>query len=306
MTSSPAREYAPWVRITGIILTALAVCAVAAMLGRWQYHRFEVRADALEQYELGQQEAPKPIAELIPAGATDLPPHTQWREVVLVGHFDPESTTVLRNRPVDSIPTWQYLAWFDTTDGRSMLVNLGWIPLPATGTTTAPVPYPTAETTITVITRSWEDDDGKRGDGATRVIPEQVPVPVNESVPGYGMLREVCAEDACASVVVGEQTPLPSLSTGPHLSYAWQWWVLAAMAPVGAVVLIRRDRADDQDAEAGADAGLSEQASETPAESGAAGGEPSIGRATARPSRASAPRKGRRARLSDEEIEDAL
>lgn len=277
-------------RITGIILAALAIAVAAIFLGRWQLHRYEVRAEALHQYELGQEEAPQPLDELISPGATHLPPHTQWREAVLVGQFEPASTTVLRNRPVDSTPSWQYLAWFDTTDGQSMLVNLGWIPLPRSGTEPAAIPYPEAETTITVITREWEDDDGNRAAGATRIAPGQLPAPTYDAVPGYGMLREVCVAGDCADVVVGAQTPLPSLSTGPHLSYAWQWWVLAAMAPAGGVIMIRREREGDDDAPAdGTDAGVPGEVGER-----------------AQPAIASAARKGRKGRLSDEDIEDAL
>jgi cytochrome oxidase assembly protein ShyY1 len=305
VTTSPADEYPMWVRITGIIAFAVAVSVAAVFLGHWQYHRYEVRAEALHQYELGQQEDPRPINDLIPPGSVDLPAHTQWREAVLVGQFEPESTTVLRNRPVDRRPSWQYLAWFDTTDGRSMLVNLGWIPLPGPDDDPAPPPYPTSETTITVITRTWEDDDGKRGDGATRVTPEQVPAPTYNSVPGYGMLRQVCADGQCANVVVGEQTPLPSLSTGPHLSYAWQWWVLAAMAPVGAVIMIRRERADDADGDA-----VDRDAAEPVLDSGGVGASgrvnPRVGEAAIRATPPSASRRRSNRRLSDEEVEDAL
>lgn len=283
VTPTRPHEYAPWVRITGIVLTALVVCVAAVFLGRWQFHRYEVRAEALHQYNLGLDVEAQALGDLIPAGATELPANTQWREAVLVGYFDPDSTTVLRNRPVDGTPSWQLLAWFDTTDGRSMLVNLGWIPLPGPTADPALPQYPTTETTITVITRSWEDDDGRRGEGATRITPEQVGAPNGEPVPGYGMLREVCADGTCTDVVTGEQTPLPSLSTGPHLSYAWQWWVLAALAPVGAVIMLRRERDDGDD-----------DPTDTPA---------------TQPTAASAPlppRKGRKRRLSDEEIEDAL
>ena len=36
--------------------------------------------------------------------------------------------------------------------------------------------------------------------------------------------------------------PLPTLSEGPHLSYAIQWFSFAVVAFVGAVILLRRDR----------------------------------------------------------------
>lgn len=280
-------------RITGIIVIAAAIAVAALFLGRWQYHRYEVRADALSEYNVGLTQAPLPLDQLIPVGTSELPLHVQWREAVLVGQFEPDSTTVLRNRPVDGTPSWQYLAWFDTTDGRSMLVNVGWVPLPGPDAEPSLVPYPTQETTITVITRAWEDDDGnqRRGAGATRITPAHVPEPTYDSVPGYGMLREVCVGDECANVLVGALTPLPSLSTGPHLSYAWQWWVLAALAPVGAVIMIRRERTDD-------DAPVDARGS-APGENGGAS-------AGAQPATASSARKSRKRGLSDEDVEDAL
>lgn len=246
---------------------ALAVSVAAIFLGKWQFHRYDVRADALHEYKLGQEVEPQPLADLIPPGSDELPVHVQWREATLVGHFDPDSTTVLRNRSVDATPSWQYLTWFDTDDGRSMLINVGWVPLPGQDAEPEPIPYPTTESTITVIVRTWEDDDGRTGQGATRITPAQLPDAPQEPVPGYGMLREICTNGDCADVLIGGQTPLPSLSTGPHLSYAWQWFVLAAMSPLGAVIMIRRER---------------EEISE----------------------RATRPRRKRQ--LSDEEVEDAL
>jgi cytochrome oxidase assembly protein ShyY1 len=37
--------------------------------------------------------------------------------------------------------------------------------------------------------------------------------------------------------------PLPELGDGPHLSYAVQWFLFAAVAAVGYVLLLRREAA---------------------------------------------------------------
>jgi cytochrome oxidase assembly protein ShyY1 len=41
-----------------------------------------------------------------------------------------------------------------------------------------------------------------------------------------------------------EPPPLPPLTNGPHLSYAAQWFGFAAIALIGFVVLLRRDRTE--------------------------------------------------------------
>jgi cytochrome oxidase assembly protein ShyY1 len=120
-----------------------------------------------------------------------------------------------------------------------------------------------------VTLRPAEQDDGKRGDGATRITPEQMPAAPATEVPGYGVLSQAC-QDPCGPLPGLAITPLPELSLGPHLSYTVQWYLLAIAAPIIAIVWIRRE----------------------------------LGGA---PSGVAPPRPGRRTRgPSDEEIEDAL
>lgn len=306
VTSPAPASSSRWWRVaavTAIVAISLIVSFATIQLGRWQYHRYEVRAQALDDYNAGQEEQPHQLNELIPLTATSPPDHTEWRSVVLEGQFDAASTVGLRNRPVDGTPALQYLVWFDTDDGRSMLINVGWEPLPDTGDAAAVPTYPSADTTVTVIVRSWEEDNGTRGDGATRISPEQVPDPAFEPVPSYGMLRTMCVAGACEALPTTELTPLPSLSTGPHLSYAWQWWVIAGLSPIGAVVMIRRERestlssGDAPGKPAGADPRPPD-----PAHNPAPQPEPDM----PEPHSAASARLRRRRQPSDEEIEDAL
>ncbi len=263
----------------------LAVSAVAVMLGFWQHGRHVERADARAAFDAAVQEAPASVAQVVPAGADELPDGAEWRTVTAMGTFAPDSLVVLRSRPVDGTPAWQYLAWLDTDDGRSLQVSLGWIPRPGPNEDPA-VPTLDSATPVTVtgVLRAWEPDDGKEptARSVTRIAPEQLPEPAHEPVPGYVMLRELCEAGTCSPAAVGEPVPLPALTLGPHLAYAWQWWLFAAMAPVGGVLLLRRDARLHAEGDGGAE-----------------------------PARASAAVKSkqtkpRRRRLSDEEIEDAL
>ncbi len=264
------------------MLIALTVSVVAIELGFWQYHRHEAKAAAIAAYDAAQVSGPAPLDDVIPAGSSELPGDAEWREVTVTGTFETGTATVLRGRPIDSTAAWQYLAWLDTDDGRSVLVSVGWIPQPGPDEDPAVPEYPTGEVTVTGVVRAWEEDDGKTAtDSVTRITPDQLDTPAGEEVPGYLMIREACEGASCSPTLVGEQVPLPELSLGPHFAYAVQWWAFAALAPIGAVLLLRRDaqmaREEDEPAPASAAASVAKE-----------------------------PRKRRRAEPSDEEIEDAL
>lgn len=277
------------------MLIALAISAVAVWLGKWQYGRYVDRAEALADYETAVEMPPISVGELVPVGASSLPEGAEWRTVTATGHFDEKSLTILRTRPVEGTPAWQFLAWLNTDDDRSFLVSLGWIRQP--GPNEEPViPHldPTEQVTVTAVLRTWEPDDGKGAGGTvSRIAPEQLATPAHDPVAGYGMLREWCGPQGC-HYDGGEQVPLPNLSTGPHLSYAWQWWLFAVMAPVGGILLLRRD------ARMAADVGG--ESATHPASPPAT---PATTQDVALP-RSSFGSRTRQRELSDEEIEDAL
>lgn len=255
----------------------LTITAVATMLGLWQYGRHVARADARAAYDAAVDQAPAPLTDVVPAGSSALPDDARWRTVVATGTWDADSLVILRPRPVDGTAAWQYLAWLDTDDGQSVLVNLGWVPEPG------PLEDPAlpelsggAVVTVTGVVREWEEDDGKEPavGTVTRIVAEQLPAASQHVMPGYVMAREICVDSACEKTGYGTPAPLPSLTLGPHLSYAAQWWVFALMAPIGGVLLLRRD-----------------------ARIQAEGAEPST---------QAVPRRRRERPLTDEEIEDAL
>lgn len=271
-----AREIG-WGRLALTVVIVLAMSALCVVAGRWQYGRYEVRAQAIADYEAAQALPVARVDEVASPGAAELPDDAEWRTVTVTGVIEPATLTLLRNRPVDSTAAYQYLVWMRLDDGASVLVNLGWAPVEGGDATEALLA--TALTgqrvTATGTLRSFEQDDGKRDSGATRITPVQmVDSGTADVVPGYVVLDEPCA-DLCGTEGPLLAVPLPTLSLGPHLSYAWQWWVFSLLVPVGAWLLTQRDLEVKRD--------------------------PSAVAKKARP-----PRQRRRGGPSDEEIEDAL
>jgi cytochrome oxidase assembly protein ShyY1 len=119
------------------------------------------------------------------------------------------------------------------------LVDVGW----SARDSGIEVELPPGELTIEGVLRIQEADDGRRGEGATRFVAAQIPAPpadAGAALPGYLMLREPCEPAGCLDTAL-QPAPVPQLSLGPHLSYAFQWWLLALLAPFAAVYLLRRD-----------------------------------------------------------------
>lgn len=298
MPSRP-RAYAP-LTIALVALGVLALMTLGLVAGRWQYGRYETRAEALDMAQAAEAIPAAPLATLLSPADAQVD-DVEWRLVTFEGELDAASLTALRSRTVERTATLQYLAWVNTAEG-AILVNLGWQPRDGAAEPTLPV----GQVTLTGVLREQEPDDGKRGEGATRIVAAQMPAPSAAAYPGWVMLREPCAEDGCLATGL-KPVPPPQLSLGPHLSYAYQWWLLMVASPIIAVLLVRRDAAHERLAWDEAQTAASSGGAEASAEAEGGRADPA---ASASSPAAPAPRRRRfgtrRDEPTDEEIEDAL
>lgn len=257
-------------RIALTVMVVVAAMALGLIAGKWQWERYESRADAMAGQAAAEGKPVVDIQDLIARDALG-PGEAEWRIVTVTGVLDATSVTELRGRSVQNTASLQYLAWIHTDTGRTALVNLGWQPrFEAT-----PPPLPRERVTITGIVRAFEADNGKPG---TRITPSQMNGIDGDVVPAYLMAQSTCGASGCIDAL--EPTPTPVLSLGPHVSYALQWWLLAAVAAPLGIGITRRDALHERERDA------------------AAAGSPAP-RKPPKPAR-----KGRG--LTDEEIEDAL
>lgn len=243
------------------LIAAVAVVALIALgivAGRWQYGRYEERSAALAAQEAAATLPPTTLEDALASDRSAV-----WREVTVTGTIAADSITELRGRSVENTASLQYLAWLDTGDG-AVLINLGWAPR----TADTVIDVPQGAVVVAGTARDMEPDDGRRDDGATRIVPDQMPTAPGEVAPVWVSATSVCAVDGAACLDALAPVPSPSLRLGPHLSYAWQWWLLALVAlPLVTWLMVR----DAEHADAG-----------------------------------TAARRPRRREPTDEEIEDAL
>ena len=230
--------------LTAVTLVIVLTCI---RLGLWQLHRLDGRKEANAEISAAEAAPPRPLPVLL-AGTND-PTSLRFRPTVTTGTYDPAHEVLLYGRSsVQGEPGDQVLTPLRLADGRGLVVDRGWIPLdqgvPVTGEASAPtgtvtvagvlfppdaVAVPTG--TPSPVERITKVDLGQIG--------AQLPYPV---LPVYLLLQTQRPPQQGA---LPEPPPLPPLTNGPNLSYAFQWFSFATIAIVGYVVLVGRDRRDE-------------------------------------------------------------
>lgn len=105
------------------ILTLVGVL-LFAQLGRWQWHRAEEKRELAAAFLAGSADF---SSELGRRSTGELPRYTQLR---VHGHYEPEHQFLLDNMIHAGRAGYQALTPFRLDDGRLLLVNRGWLPLP--------------------------------------------------------------------------------------------------------------------------------------------------------------------------------
>ena len=153
----------------------------------------------------------------------------------------------VRNRQLSGeVGFWQ-LAPFRAEDGTTLLVVRGWVPEDSAESVPddAP-PVPDGELTVTARLRPAEPvlDRAPLEGQAHSVNPPQIAQQLELEDPDLvtGAYGELAAEQPEAERP--RALPAPDTGLGPHLSYAFQWWIFALFFPGALVVRVRRQLQD--------------------------------------------------------------
>jgi cytochrome oxidase assembly protein ShyY1 len=251
-------------RAAGLVLVGVLVAIACTFLGRWQWNRHVWRDGQIAIVNENYSAKAVPLRDVLPTTTTPVPAGKVWHPVKVVGHYLPDATVLLRNRPSDDGPVYHVLVPFLVEDssagtaasptdaGSVLLVDRGWVPTGADGSVNVTPPAPPSGT-VTLTARLREDEPASR-----RAAPEGQVQAINvaqalaaggSAVPagasayeGYGGL---VSEDPAPAAVPGA-LPAPDTDPGPHLSYAFQWWVFALGGLIGFLVLARRDLLEER------------------------------------------------------------
>ena len=163
----------------------------------------------------------------------------EWRRAGARGIYLADEQVVLLNRSQGGVAGVDVVTPLELDNGSVIIVNRGFIPLDS------PVPDPPAGRTQVVGTvRAFEKARaGEAGDPAGerteffRLDYSRMDDQIDQPILGFvlDMTASEPADDPSLTPVAA-----PSLSEGPHLSYAIQWIIFSAAVMVGWALAVRR------------------------------------------------------------------
>lgn len=234
-------------RWSGYIALAIVFAIACWFLSQWQFSRNAERAHQLALVAANYEQTPVALDELIPAGGS-FDGADEWRPVRLEGTYLTDQQLLVRNRAHGGTAAFEVLVPFALPDGRTVIVDRGWVPPGESAEGPAAVPAaPSGE--VTVIARLRP---GEPLPASGRTAPEgQVPtinLPlVAEKLGGQAGDVETGAyalmvSEQPAPASAPQQLESPTADPGPFLSYAIQWILFAIMGFVFIGYVIHTER----------------------------------------------------------------
>lgn len=246
--SNPGYRFLLTPRWIGLLLVALLTVPGCLWLAGWQFGRLH---DAEQENSLVQENAegpPLPFGEISSVGSS-VAPQDEFRAVTVTGRYDVAHSLFVRNRPRDGRQGFHVLTPVVTSAGPAVLVDRGWVVAPVDGDP-APPQTPTGTVTVSGYLRPSEAPRPADDLPPAQVLRIDVPgIAATLPYPLHGGYLQLAEQDPPVPVVAGALTPNPSKLPGTssellHRSYGWQWYVFAAIGPIGFVLLARREAAD--------------------------------------------------------------
>ena len=226
----------------------LVLGAVCAAAGTWQWHRFGEKRLANDELRAAAAAPPVPVDEVLaPGRAVD--DHVRYRTVTATGRYDGTAEVLVRQRQVDDRVGFLVVTPLRTPGGTTLLVSRGFVPATGAATDTPAVPAPPAGEVL-VTARVLPSETGGLGSGLPDRQVARIDVDALAQRLGtrtYGGFAELIESRPAQTGLT--TLPPPDLGnpaggalTGQHLAYVVQWFLFAAFALTGPVLLILLDR----------------------------------------------------------------
>lgn len=208
-------------------VAALVLITILLNLGLWQLRRADEKRALMAQAAAGRQST----LTLTAANAGDLP---RYQHVQLSGQFDGTHQVLLDSMPSkDGAPGYRVLTPLQLTDGSTVLVDRGWLPL---GVNRHTLPQIDVNATMRALSGIVDvlPQPGVRA-GNAGVVADRWPQVLN--YPRYEELRQLYGEHLQQRIVLLDPAAADgfervwqiNLGFGPerHIGYAVQWFSMA-------------------------------------------------------------------------------
>lgn len=231
-----------WRRAVGTVLIGLLVAGVSVFAGLWQLERLDQRR-AFNATVTERLNEPIVDARAALPLTNPLPDALQWRTVAFTGVYDQANQILIRGRYFDGRYGYGVLTPLVGADGVGLLVDRGWVPAGESATEVPNVPAP-PDGEVSISGRLKGRDTSLGPQGAIiglptraantidpKAIAQDLPYPV---LAGYvELIAQRPAQDSPRPMRA------PTLSQGPHLAYAVQWFFFALLGLIAPVIFLR-------------------------------------------------------------------
>ena len=228
-------------RILPWLAAALAVVLFSA-LGFWQLQRADEKNALIHALERDER---TPVQRL-PTEASALE-GLAFRRVRLQGRFRAQRQFLLDNRILEGRPGFDVLTPFVLADGRTLLVDRGWVAAGADREPVQPVGL-RADSRVRVEGRVWLPEPGiglgeavAPGSEWPRLV-TRIEFPALEEALGRSLVPAVIRASGSAQWLFEPRDLRPTFGPRRHYGYAVQWFALAVTVIVLACILQWRHR----------------------------------------------------------------
>ena len=222
-------------RWAGYLALTILFAAVCSGLGVWQLARRDQALTELFKIDSNFDSNPVPVTEALPE-LTGFDESQKWMPVELTGTYLVDDEMLARNRPLNVNPGFEVLTPLLLADGTIFIVDRGWLPTGAEQDAPDTVPAPPSGT-VTVVARlkaSEPDLPGRTATGNQVATINLSTIAERLNEPTYTGAYGLMAKESPAAT---EERPTavlkPIRDEGPHLSYAFQWFVFGLLAFIG-------------------------------------------------------------------------
>jgi len=219
-----------------IFLIAIPLALVSVRLGFWQLSRLHQRRALNASLKTAMAQPPIRLNER--PGRVE-----PFHPVSVTGRFDYERQLVVDGVSQQGMPGVIVVTPVMIADSDAVLVERGWIVSPDGRTVDVARVRETDSATIQGFAVEPGPDAGLAvGEEWPRHVLRPSPTAVARLYPYHLLPYLVRRSDPPALGSPLRPVPLPELTEGPHLGYAFQWFFFAAVALVGSVVIYRREK----------------------------------------------------------------
>jgi surfeit locus 1 family protein len=231
-------------------LLAAAAMVGFGLLGRWQWHRAEQKRVVQQAFAAGMAAGP------VAMDARPLAAWPRYAHLELRGQYDGAHQFLLDNISRDGHAGYEVLTPFRLDDGRTVMVNRGWLPQPGGSRDQLPVLTLEAPASAVVTITARADELPVSGIASGHAAPTVgIDWPKLTSFPLTAELAAALQQPIEARQLLLDANQRDgyrrdwqpaSASFGPerHLSYAIQWWSLGLLVLVIYVYMMLRKTGD--------------------------------------------------------------